>query len=158
MDRLVGGASGTTVKTFCQRAFEVYGDPRFARLASISVSHIYNMRQSKVYQRCRRKFNKTHGIKVNIGERCKPRPNGEPGHLRVDSVHQGDMDGRKALSHINAVDEVTQWDIVVTTPRINDQFMVPALTSLLEQFPFIIQRIPFRQWLGIYQLPCGGIA
>jgi len=139
VDRLVDDVSGTTVKTFYQRAFEVHGDQRFARLAGISVSHIYNLRKGKVYQRCRRKFTKTHGVKVNIGERCKPRPNGAPGHLRVDSVHQGDMDGRKGVYHINAVDEVTQWEVVVTVERISAQFMLPALRSLLKQFPFLIK-------------------
>jgi len=139
VDRLVDDVSGTTVKTFCQRALDVHGDQRFARLAGISVSHIYNMRKTANYQRCRRKFTKTQGVKVNIGERCKPRPNGAPGHLRVDSVHQGDMDGRKGVYHINAVDEVTQWEVVVTVERISEQFMLPALRSLLEQFPFIIK-------------------
>jgi len=139
VDRLVDDVSGTTVKAFCQRALEVHADQRFARLAGISVSHIYNLRKGKVYQRCRRKFTKTHAAKVNIGERCKPRPNGAPGHLRVDSVHQGDMDGRKGVYHINAVDEVTQWEVVVTVERISEQFMLPALRSLLGQFPFLIK-------------------
>ena len=43
------------------------------------------------------------------------------------------------MYHINAVDEVTQWEIVVTVEQINEQFMVPALTSLLDQFPFVIK-------------------
>jgi len=139
VDRVVDDISGTSIKTFCQRAFEVYGDQRFSRLANISVSHIYNLRKGKVYQRCRRKFTKTQGVKVNIGERCKPRPNGAPGHLRVDSVHQGDMDGKKGVYHINSVDEVTQWEVVVTVQRISAQFMIPALNALLEQFPFLIK-------------------
>jgi len=83
---LVDDLSGTSIKTFCQRAFEVYDDQRFSRLAGISVSHIYNLRKSKVYQRSRRKFTKTQGVKISIGERGKPRPNGEPGYLRVDSA------------------------------------------------------------------------
>jgi len=139
VDRLVDDLSGTAIKAFCQRAYEVYGDQRFVRLACISVSHIYNLRKGKVYQRCRRKFTKTKGVQVNIGERCKPCPNGAPGHLRVDSVHQGDMDGIKGVYHINAVDEVTQWEVVVTVERISEQFMLPALRSLLDQFPFIIK-------------------
>jgi len=136
---VVDDLSGTSIKTFCQRALEVHGDQRFSRLANISVSHIYNLRKSKVYQRCRRKFTKTQGVKINIGERCKPRPNGAPGHLRVDSVHQGDMDGKKGVYHINSVDEVTQWEVIVTVQRISAQFMIPALKSLLEQFPFLIK-------------------
>jgi len=139
VDRVVDDLSGTSIKTFCQRALEVYGDQRFSRLANISVAHIYNLRKSKVYQRCRRKFTKTQGVKISIGERCKPCPNGEPGHLRVDSVHQGDMDGKKGVYHINSVDEITQWEVVVTVQRITAQFMIPALKSLLEQFPFLIQ-------------------
>jgi hypothetical protein len=57
----------------------------------------------------------------------------------VDSVHQGDMDGKKGVYHINATDEVTQWEIVVTVERISEQFMPPALRSLLWQFPFLIK-------------------
>jgi len=139
VDRLVDDVSGTTTKAFCQRALEVHGDQRFARLTGISVSHIYNLRKGKVYQRCRRTFTKTNGVKVNIGERCKPQPDGKPGHLRVDTVHQGDMDGKKGVYHINATDEVTQWEVVVTVERISEQFMLPALRSLLEQFPFLIK-------------------
>ncbi|MDQ6965467.1 MAG: hypothetical protein Q9M23_00915, partial [Mariprofundaceae bacterium] len=139
VDCIVDDVSGTTVKTFCQRMYEVYGDQRFTHLASISVSHLYNLRKGKVYQRCRRKFTKTRGIKVNIGERCQPQACGEPGHLRVDSAHQGDMDGRKGVYHINAVDEVTQWEVIVTVELIREQFMLPALRSLPQQFPFLIK-------------------
>lgn len=139
VDRLLDDASGTMVKTFCQRMLRVYGDQRFVRLADISVSHLYNLRQGKLYRGCRRTFTKTQGVKVQIGERCKPQPGGQPGHLRVDSVHQGDMDGKKGLYHINAVDEVTQWEIIVSVPRISEPFMLPALRALLDQFPFRIQ-------------------
>ena len=41
-----------------------------------------------------------------LGERRQPQPNGLPGYLRVDTVHQGDLDGVKGVYHINAVDEV----------------------------------------------------
>ena len=44
-----------------------------------------------------------------IGERRKPAPDGSPGYLRVDSVHQGDLDGIKGVYLINAVDEVTSF-------------------------------------------------
>jgi hypothetical protein len=137
VDKAVDGASGTTVKTLCQREFEVYENKRFECISQVSVSHLYNLRKSTIYQRCQRVFTKTQPAPVNIGERCKPRPNGKPGYLRVDSVHQGDLDGKKGVYHINAVDEVTQWEVVVTVPRISEQFMIPALTSILRQCPFI---------------------
>lgn len=49
------------------------------------------------------------------------------------------MDGRKGVYHINAVDEVTQWEVVVTVERISEPFMLSALRSLLQQFPFLIK-------------------
>jgi transposase InsO family protein len=139
VDRLVDSTSGTTVKVYCQRAYERFGDQRYIRLANISVSHLYNLRESKVYRRCRRVYTKTNPVQVPIGERCKPRSGGQPGYLRIDSVHQGDMDKKKGVYHINATDEVTQWEVVVTVPRIQEQFMLPALKSLLKQIPFVVK-------------------
>ena len=49
-----------------------------------------------------------HVSPIPIGKRRKPQPNGTPGYLRIDTVHQGDQDGRKGIYHINAVDQVTQ--------------------------------------------------
>jgi len=136
VDQAMDGVSGTTVKALCQREFEVYGNTKFKVISGVSVSHLYNLRKSPTYQRCRRVFTKTQSTPVDIGKRCKPKPHGKPGYLRVDSVHQGDLDGKKGVYHINAVDEVTQWEVVVTVPRITDQFMIPALTSILNQCPF----------------------
>jgi hypothetical protein len=66
---------------------------------------------------------------IPIGERRKPRPQGWPGYLRIDTVHQGDQDGRKGIYHINAVDEVTQWEIVAATPQISELWLIPLLES-----------------------------
>jgi hypothetical protein len=52
---------------------------------------------------------------VRIDERARPAPGGSPGYIRVDTIHQGDLSGEKGVYHINAVDEVTQWEIVVST-------------------------------------------
>jgi len=41
--------------------------------------------------------------------------------------------------HINAVDEVTQWEIVASVERISEAYLVPALESMLAQFPFVIR-------------------
>jgi len=49
------------------------------------------------------------------------------------------MDGKKGVYHINAVDEVTQFEIVVTVERITEKYMLAALRSLIEQFPFLIK-------------------
>jgi hypothetical protein len=68
----------------------------------------------------------------------KPRPEGQPGFIRVDSVHQGDLDKQKGVYHINLVDEVTQTEVVVTVEGISEYFLTPALEDALAQFPFMI--------------------
>lgn len=138
LDALHGQLSGPATRKLCERAFQVFGDTRFERLAAISNGHLYNLRQSDSYRRCRGTFHKTRSVKVAIGERRKPRPEGKPGFLRVDSVHQGDQDGVKGLYHINLVDEVTQFQFVGTTPGISERFLLPLLAGLLVIFPFRI--------------------
>jgi len=77
-------------------------------LSYISVSHIYNLKQTEVFKYHSLTYTKTTPAKVDIGERRKPQPYGRPGFLRVDSVHQGDLDKDKGVYHIHFVDEVTQ--------------------------------------------------
>ena len=49
---------------------------------------------------------KTQATHNAIGQRRKPQPGGQPGYVRVDTVHQGDHDGAKGVYHINTVDDV----------------------------------------------------
>ena len=76
---------------------------------------------------------------VHIGERRKPRPQGQPGYLRIDSVHQGDLDGIKGLYLINAIDEVTQFQFIAAVERISEHFLLPILEQLILAFPFTIR-------------------
>jgi len=138
IDALHGTLSGPATRKLCERAYAVFGDTRYARLAAISNGHLYNLRQSKTYQRVRGCVDKTRPVKVTIGERRKPRPEGRPGFLRVDSVHQGDLDGIKGLYHINLVDEVTQFQFIGSVERIAERFLLPVLEALLEAFPFSV--------------------
>jgi hypothetical protein len=138
LDELHGTPSGPAAKKLCERACHVFGQEEYERLAGISVSHLYNLRRSKPYLRNRRYLEGTRPSTVRIGERRKPRPNGKPGYIRVDTVHQGDLDGKKGVYHINTVDEVTQFEIVGCVERINETHLVPLLKSLIEQYPFEI--------------------
>ena len=54
VDVLHNTLSGPATKKIMERAFLVFGDPRFERLAGISISHLYNLRGSKPYQTKRR--------------------------------------------------------------------------------------------------------
>jgi hypothetical protein len=128
--------SGPATRHILKREFEVYGKPEFERLAKLSNGHLYNLRQSPRYGL--RTYEKTRPTAVQIGERRKPEPNAQPGFLRIDTVHQGDSPEGKGIYHINAVDEVTQWQVVLATPRISEAWLMPLLESILQQFPFVI--------------------
>jgi len=137
-DVLHSTLSGPATKKVMERAYQVFGDQRYERLAGISVSHLYNLRGSKPYQNKRRHWSKTNPTSVPIGKRRAPQPDGVPGYIRIDSVHQGDMDGVKGVYHINAVDCVTQMQFVATCEKISEAYMLPVIRQLLDGFPFII--------------------
>jgi hypothetical protein len=131
--------SGPATKKLCERAYLVFGQTEYERLASISISHIYNLRVSVTYTRQRWIYEKTKPKASTIGVRRKPTPNGEPGYIRIDTVHQGDFDKQKGVYHINAVDEVTQLEVICTVEKISEQYLIPVLEDLLLEFPFLIK-------------------
>lgn len=137
-DNAHGRMSGEATKRILERQYEVYGDIRFANIRHISVSHLYNLRGSRQYESHALYIEKTRATTVSIGIRKRPRPQGKPGYIRVDSVHQGDWDKEKGVYHINLVDEVTQWEVVGCVEGISEQFLIPLLEALLELFPFKI--------------------
>lgn len=131
--------NGFMVKKLCERAYQDFDELDYERLSHISVSHIYNLRKSSGYKNYRHHYEKTKSHKgVTIGERRKPQANGKPGFIRIDTVHQGDLDGCKGVYHINAVDEVTQFEVVVSVEKISESYLIPALKILLDSFPFKI--------------------
>lgn len=130
--------SGPATKKLFERAYHMYGEQAYERLASISVSHLYNLRKSNGYIRQRRHFTKTQRTAVKIGVRRKPNPQGQPGYIRIDTVHQGDQDKEKGVYHINAVDEVTQFEVVCSVEKISENYLIPVLEELLKTFPFEI--------------------
>nr|VFJ67111.1 MAG: Integrase core domain-containing protein [Candidatus Kentron sp. DK] len=101
--------------------------------------HLYNVRRSQTYRNVRTYFEKTRAKASSIGERRKPKPQGKPGYLRVDTVHQGDLDGVKGVYYINAVDEVTQFEVICSLEKISESYLIPVLEALLEHFPFVIR-------------------
>jgi transposase InsO family protein len=131
--------SGPATKKLCERAFTIFKQAQYQRLAGISVAHLYNLRKSKCYLRQRYTFEKTRPKAALIGIRKKPRANGEPGFIRIDTVHQGDQDKQKGVYHINAVDEVTQFEVVCTVEKISEHYLMPVIEQLLDCFPFVIQ-------------------
>jgi transposase InsO family protein len=131
--------SGPATQKLLQRAYYDFHDEKYDRLAQLSVAQLYRLRQSRRYREQRMVYQATRPTKVPIGERRRPEPNGRPGYLRVDTVHQGDRDGSKGVYHINAVDEVTQWQVVGAAAQISEAYLLPVLEAMLRQFPFRVR-------------------
>lgn len=139
VDRAMATLSGPATACVLRRQREVFGDARFQRLGSISVGHLYNLRNSAPYRAQRVMLTKTRPTQAaTIGVRKAPAPQGRPGFIRIDSVHQGDLDGTKGLYHINAVDCVTQWQVVASVRTISEVHLLPVIEQMLAQFPFEI--------------------
>ena len=134
-----------------RRAVDQFGDGRYARLSQISVSHLYNLRASEPYRKQRLVWHRTRPAPVAIGIRKAPAPEGLPGYIRIDTVHQGDLDGMKGVYHINAVDIVTQWELVASVEHISEAYLLPVIALLLDGFPLCHSRLSFRFGLGIRQ-------
>ena len=138
-DALLGQSCGPATRAVMKRQYEQFGDRRFARLAGLSNGHLYNLRKSRTYRFRRSVFTRTRPTAVQIGQRARPGPDGQPGFLRVDTVHQGDRDGVKGVYLINTVDEVTQYQYVGAVSAISEHFLMPVLESLIRSYPFVIQ-------------------
>jgi transposase InsO family protein len=122
--------NGLATKEILRRETEVFGHQEYQTIARVSRAHLYNLRDNPFYKS--HWVNGTKPSLVPIGLTQPPENFGRPGSIRVDTVHQRDV------YHINAVDEVLQWEIVVCVPTISEQFMLPALLQIIDQFPFVI--------------------
>ena len=138
-DNAHGRISGPATKNILEREYRVFGKNEYENVRRICSSHIYNLRSTRQYTSGSLTYEKTRAVDRNIGERRKPQPEGKPGYLRVDSVHQGDLDGEKGVYHINIVDEVTQGEWAGCVETISEFHLKPLLEKLLDQ-------IPFRVW------------
>jgi transposase InsO family protein len=137
-DELHDYLSGPAIKKILEREWAVYGHVDYRTISGISVAHLYNLRRSHLYRNITKRYTKTKPAVVNIAERARPDPGGMPGHIRIDTVHQGDCNGEKGVYHINAVDEVTQWELVASVNRISEHHLMPVLETMLAGFPFVI--------------------
>jgi transposase InsO family protein len=136
VDRAHQQLSGPATRRIIEREWHVFGKREYANLAEISASHLYNLRHSVGYRRRAAEFTQTKPSGIAIGERRRPNPQGTPGYVRIDTVHQGDWNGVKGVYHLNAVDEVTQWEVLGCIARINEEHLLPVLEAILHQFPF----------------------
>ena len=91
---------GPATRRILEREHQRYGKPEYARLATISVSHLYNLRKSRSYRERRLHYTKTRPTVVGMGERRRPDPQGQPGYLRLDTGASGrPAHSQRRLSH-----------------------------------------------------------
>lgn len=122
--------SESATKEVLRREFEVFGKPEYQTIARISHAHITNLRHSPGYKNFW--VNHTRSRQIGIGLTQPPENFGRPGSMRIDSVSQKDV------YHINAVDEITQWEIVFCVAQLSEACMLPALEEIFKQYPFQI--------------------
>lgn len=113
-----------------RRETELFGNTEYQTIAKISHSHITNLRRHPIYRNSW--INHTKARQIQIGVTMPPENYGKPGSIKVDTVHQRD------IYHINSVDEIIQWEVVVAVPQITEEYMPPALQEMLDQYPFTI--------------------
>ena len=128
--------SGPATKEILRREYKIFKQETYQNISSISCSHIYNLRSTRQYQSHSLTIKKTNPTRIPIGERRKPEPQGKPGYLRVDTVHQGDLEKEKGVYHINITDETIQWEIIGSVEKISEYYLKPLLKDLIDQFPF----------------------
>ena len=139
-EREYGRLSGPAMVVVLRRMYQVYNDERFERLQHLSPSHLYNLRRSHAYRLHNTTYTKTQTNPKGaaIAVRRAPAPENRPGFIRIDSVHQGNTEEHRSAYHINAVDCVTQWEVVATVPTLEREHMLPVLRGMIDQFPFRI--------------------
>ena len=122
--------SSLATREILRREYRLFGHREFENVSHVSSSHINNLRNTNLYKNSY--VNGTKSRIINIGKTGRPQNNEIPGSIRVDTVHQRD------IYHINAVDEITQWEVLVSVPQITEDYLKPALELLLSQFPFVV--------------------
>jgi hypothetical protein len=136
--------NGYATKQILTREYAKFGKPEYEKISQISVAHLYRLRTTRIYQTKSLTFKNTQAVQRNIGERRKPDPQGRPGYIRIDTVHQGDLASdlgtlnEKGVYHINSIDEVTQWEIIAAVEKISEAYLEPILLLMLKQYPFTI--------------------
>ncbi len=139
VDALHGTLSGPATRRLCARAFHLFGDRPFERLAGISNGHLYNLRRTLGYRRCRGTLPWIPTCPVPFVRRWRVQPFRQPGHLRVVAVRPRELKALRGLYHLELVDEVTMFRFVASVERLDAPCLAPVLQDLLEAFPFAIR-------------------
>lgn len=112
VDALFGRPSGAVLCELLRRQRDVHCDDRFARLGSLSLSHLYQLRHRLTGQGL------ASALPGGLATRAGPDGTGPglacplPGHLRIDLVSLAWPD-RPAQPCLRAIDEATRWQVLL---------------------------------------------
>ena len=138
LDSLHGTLSGPATRVLLQRAFHRFGQASYERLATISVSHLYNLRAKPALPTAPGPLQQDPDPAQQHRHPARARSRGSS---RVHP-HRHRPSGRsrrhQGLYHINAVDIVTQWQLVATCEQISEAYLLPVIAELLAGFPFVV--------------------
>lgn len=137
-DNVYRRMSGTAMRAVFKDEYVLYSQKDYEKLSHISHGHLYRLRGISRYGEHSITVGRTMSVSSSIGIRKRPEPNGKPGYIRADTVHQGDFEGVKGVYHINLVDEVTQWELLICVDSIGENSMAYVLNETLRFFPFVI--------------------
>ncbi len=137
-DNVYRRMSGNAMRAVFRDEYVLYEKKEYKNLSKISHGQLYRLRGTSRYGEHGITVGRTVAISSSIGIRKRPEPNGRPGFIRADTVHQGDFEGIKGVYHINLVDEVTQWELLICVDSIGETSMAYILNETLKLFPFII--------------------
>ena len=127
------GLSGPAVRRILWREYCVYHKEAYQRLASISSSHIYNLRRGAAYRQHHVHHTKTRARAVSIGERRKPDHRGRPGYLRVEPCIRATPPPAGGSTISTPSTRLTQWQIVGCCQTISESHLIPVLEAMLHQ-------------------------
>ena len=136
LDALHGELPGPLARELCARAWRLFGDRRFERLAGVSNGHIYNLRRSTTYRRRRDTVPSACGLVPWIGERRRLQRFSRPGHMRVISVFSRAVVGAGSLYALHLQDEVTQFQFVGCAERLRAPSLAPVVDDARRALPF----------------------
>lgn len=136
--KLHNDLSGKAIKKIMEDEYVIFHHEEFLTIKEISVSYLYKLLGRKGERAKSTKFYGTRPVNLALGKRAPLTLDGRPGHINVDTVHQGDKDGEKGIYHINMVDSLTQFEFVGSVGAISERYLKPLLEAMLEQFPFVI--------------------
>src|SRR3989338_8255271 len=137
-DNVYRRMSGTAMRSVFKDEYVLYKKKDYKTLSGISHGHLYRLRGTSRYGEHAITVGRTMAVSSSIGIRKRPEPNGKPWYIRADTVHQGDFEGVKGVYHINLVDEVTQWELLICVDSIGENSMAYVLEETLRFFPFVI--------------------